>query len=265
MRMMSIASGSSGNCIYIGTDNAHILVDDGISRKKVLEGLAKLDLKADDIDAILVTHEHDDHIKGLGVLERHSITPIYATGGTLKGISGYKNIGAMPEGIYHSIEAGSQFNIKDISVKAVHISHDAADPVAYVFESGSKKAGIATDLGTYDEGIISNFNNLDTVMIEANHDINMLMTGPYPYPLKQRILGLRGHLSNEACGRLLGELISDRTEHIVLGHLSHENNFPDLAYETVRMEINLGDNAFKAEDFDIQVARRDVPSDIITI
>ena len=111
MRMMSIASGSSGNCIYIGTDNAHILVDDGISRKKVLEGLAKLDLKADDIDAILVTHEHDDHIKGLGVLERHSITPIYATGGTLKGISGYKNIGAMPEGIYHSIEAGSQFNI----------------------------------------------------------------------------------------------------------------------------------------------------------
>ncbi len=265
MRMMSIASGSSGNCIYIGTDEAHILVDDGISKKKVLEGLKKLDLSADDIDAVLVTHEHDDHIKGIGVLERHSTTPIYSTKKVLNYIENNRNLGAIPEGIYHPVTSGDSFKIKDIEIQTVPVSHDAADPVAYVFTNKEKKAGIVTDLGFYDERIVKAFSNLDTMLIESNHDINMLMTGPYPYPLKQRILGERGHLSNEACGRLLGEILNDKVEHIFLGHLSKENNFPDLAFETVRMEINLGDNRFKADDFDIKVARRDAPSDIIII
>lgn len=265
MRMMSIASGSSGNCIYIGTDNTHILVDDGISKKKVLEGLAKLELSAEDIDAVLITHEHDDHIKGIGVFERHCITPLYGTAETLEYISHYKNIGAMPDGIYHSIEAGDSFKIKDLEICSVSVSHDALNPVAYVFRSGDRRMGVVTDLGVYNEEIVENFTGLDAVLIEANHDVNMLLNGPYPYPLKQRILGQRGHLSNEACGQLLGQLLCDRTSRIVLGHLSKENNFPDLAYETVRMEINLGDNEFKADEFDIQVARRDVPSDIITL
>ena len=265
MRMMSIASGSSGNCIYIGTDNAHILVDDGISKKRVIEGLAKLELTPGDIDAVLITHEHDDHIKGLGVLERHCITPVYGTMDTLDYISDYGPLGKMPEGIYHSVTPGEEFNIKDISIRPVSISHDAANPVAYIFSSGLKKAGILTDLGCYDDSIRQNFKGLDAMLVEANHDINMLMTGPYPYILKQRILGNAGHLSNESCGRMLGEIIGDNTENILLGHLSKENNFPDLAYETVRMEINLGDNPYKAEDFNIRVAGRDMPSDIISI
>lgn len=263
MRMMSIASGSSGNCIYIGTDNTHILVDDGISGKKVIEGLRKLDLAPEDIDAILITHEHNDHIGGLGVLERKSMTPVYGTGGTLKYISQCNFLGKMPDGIFHAVDAGSSFTIKDLTIGTVPISHDAADPVAYTFESGNRRAGIVTDLGTYDDSIINAFSGMDVLLVEANHDINMLMTGPYPYPLKQRILGNRGHLSNAACGQLVGSLLGDKTGHVLLGHLSKENNFAELAYETVRMEINLTDNEYDAGDFDIQVARRDIPSDII--
>ncbi len=265
MRMMSIASGSSGNCIYIGTGQTHILVDAGISKKRIVEGLNKLDLTLEDIDAILITHEHDDHIKGVGVLERQCVTPVYGTGRTLDYITGYSALGRLPEGIYHSLIPGEEFCIKDMNFKAVSISHDALDPVAYVFSHRDKSAGIVTDLGVFDDEIINNFNNLNSVLIEANHDVNMLMTGPYPYGLKQRILSNRGHLSNESCGRLLGEIIGDRTENILLGHLSHENNFPDLAYETVRMEINLGDNNLKAEDFNIRVADRNQASEIILI
>lgn len=264
MRMMSIASGSSGNCIYIGTDNTHILVDDGISGKKVVEGLKKLDLKPEDIDAILITHEHNDHINGLGVLERKCMTPVYGTGGTIKYISGCDYLGKMPDGIFHTIDSGGSFTIKDLTIGTVPISHDAADPVAYTFKSGERKAGIVTDLGTYDDGIVDAFSGMDVLLVEANHDINMLLTGPYSYPLKQRILSARGHLSNESCGQLVGNLIRDNTEHIVLGHLSRENNFAELAYETVRMEINLTDNEYDAKDFDIQVAKRDIPSEIIS-
>ena len=114
----------------------------------------------------------------------------------------------------------------------------------------------------YTDEIVENFKNLDTVLIESNHDINMLMTGPYPYVLKQRILGGKGHLSNEDCGRLLNGILGGRTGSVFLGHLSKENNFPELAYETVRQEINLGESEFRAEDFDIKVANRSKPSDI---
>lgn len=265
MRMMSIASGSSGNCIYIGTDNAHILVDAGISKKRIVEGLKLLDLSLDDIDAIVVTHEHDDHIRGIGVVERQSMTPVYGTNGTLEYIKGYQPLGKLPEGIYHSVVPGNDFLVKDIRISPVSISHDAVDPVAYVFSNEDKKIGVLTDIGHYDSNLLESFQNLNAMLIESNHDVNMLMTGPYPYYLKQRILGNRGHLSNESCGRMLGELLNDKLENILLGHLSKENNFPDLAYETVRMEINLSDSSYKADDFNICVAGRDKPSDIISV
>ena len=262
MRMMSIASGSSGNCIYIGTDTTHLLIDDGLSKKKVLEGLAKLDLKAEDIDAVLVTHEHDDHVTGLGVLERFREIPVYGTRGTLERIIKNRKLGELPDGIFKPFIAGDTLTFGDITVSSTSVSHDAADPVAYTFSSGDSRAGIITDLGYYSDEIIKNFSELDSVLIESNHDINMLMTGPYPYMLKQRILGSKGHLSNADCGQLLGNILADRTCNIFLGHLSKENNFPELAYETVRLEINLSDIRFKAEDFNIRVADRSMPSDI---
>lgn len=263
MRMMSIASGSSGNCIYVGTESTHILIDAGISKKKVLEGLNQLNLKAEDIDAVLITHEHDDHIGGLGVLERHRAIPVYGTGGTIDAISGYSKLGKMPDNVLNKFVSGASFKIGDIEIDTTAISHDAAEPVAYTFSSGNSRAGIITDLGVYTDDIISKFSGLDTIFIESNHDINMLMAGPYPYVLKQRILGHRGHLSNEDCGRLLGQLLNDRTENVFLSHLSKENNFPELAFETVRMEIDLGDNSYKARDFNIRVADRNAPSDIV--
>lgn len=265
MRMMSIASGSSGNCIYIGTDDANILVDAGISKKRIVDGLKTIDLSLEDIDAILITHEHDDHIRGIGVLERKCVIPVYSTIGTLEFIKDCTKLGKLPTDIYNSIVPGESFCIKDLLVTPVSISHDAVDPVAYVFSKGDKRIGVLTDIGYYDDNILTAFQDLNALLVESNHDVNMLLTGAYSYSLKQRILGKKGHLSNESCGRMLGELLNDKMKSILLGHLSKENNFPDLAYETVRMEINLSDNNYKAEDFNICVAFRDRPSDIISV
>ena len=263
MRMMSIASGSSGNCIYIGTDNTHILVDAGISRKRIVEGLKVADISIDDISAILVTHEHIDHIKGLGVISRKEAIPIYTTSGTARGIMGCSSLGEISADICHIVEADCNFTINDMVIHPFMISHDANEPVAYTVTSGGKKAGIITDLGMYDDYIVDNLDGANALLVEANHDINLLQVGSYPYYLKQRILGNKGHLSNEASGRLVNRLLNDDLKGIMLGHLSKENNYEKLAFETVRLEIDMGENNYKAGDFPISVANREMPSDMI--
>ena len=145
------------------------------------------------------------------------------------------------------------------------ISHDASDPVAYLVSDGRHRVGVVTDLGYYDADIVSHMEGLDALLLEANHDIRMLQVGAYPYPLKQRILGERGHLSNETSGQLLGQILHDGMQHILLGHLSKENNYDELAYETVRLEISLGDNPYRGNDFPIEVAKRDRPSSLIRL
>ncbi|MDO5335888.1 MAG: MBL fold metallo-hydrolase [Eubacteriales bacterium] len=265
MRLCSIASGSSGNCIYAGSDDCHILVDVGISRKKIEEGLRTADLTGRDVDGILITHEHSDHMKGLGVFLRKYPVPVYGTFGTLHAISEMSCVGKIPEGLFHEIHEEESFYIKDIKVLPFAISHDAAQPVGYRLECREKSVGIATDLGKYDDAIVEHLQNLDAVLVEANHDIRMLEVGSYPYYLKQRILGDRGHLSNENCGRLLCRLLHDQMKAIFLGHLSKENNYEQLAYETVCSEVTLGDNPYQSKDFKIQVAHRDCPSELITV
>ena len=265
MRMCSIASGSSGNCIYVGSDHTHLLVDTGISRKRIEEGLKKLEIKGEAIDGVLITHEHSDHIQGLGVLSRKYELPIYATKGTIEGISGSTSLGKMPDGLFHTIRADEPFRLGDIEVKPFAISHDACEPTGYRFECGGRSAAVATDLGKYDEYTVSNLTGLDAVLLEANHDIHMLEVGGYPYYLKQRILGDKGHLSNELSGRLLCDILHDNLKHIILGHLSKENNYARLAYETVKLEVTLGDNDYKGEDLDMFVAGRDSVSDIIMV
>ena len=265
MRMCSIASGSSGNCIYVGSDHTHLLVDTGISRKRIEEGLKKLEIKGEEIDGVLITHGHSDHIQGLGVLSRKYELPIYATKGTIEGISGSTSLGKMPDGLFHTIRADEPFRLGDIEVKPFAISHDACEPTGYRFECGGRSAAVATDLGKYDEYTVSNLTGLDAVLLEANHDIHMLEVGGYPYYLKQRILGDKGHLSNELSGRLLCDILHDNLKHIILGHLSKENNYARLAYETVKLEVTLGDNDYKGEDLDMFVAGRDSVSDIIMV
>ena len=196
MRLCSIASGSSGNCIYVGSDNAHVLVDVGISKKRIECGLNSIDMDVKDMDGILITHEHSDHMKGLGVLSRKYHLPIYATRGTIQAIQGMSSIGKMPEGLFHEVWEDQEFQIKDLTIHPFRISHDAAQPVGYRLNWKEQSVGIATDMGTYDDYTVENLKNLDALLLEANHDVRMLQVGSYPYYLKQRILGKWGHLSN---------------------------------------------------------------------
>ena len=265
MRLCSIASGSSGNCIYVGSDCAHVLIDAGISGRRVEAGLNSLELTGRDLDGILITHEHSDHIKGLGVIARKYGIPIYATGGTVDAMVRSGSLGKIPEGIFREIREDEPFLIKDLVVNPFTIPQDAAQPVGYRLECGEHSVGIATDLGKYNEYIIENLQNLDALLLEANHDIRMLQVGRYPYYLKQRIMGDRGHLSNENAGQLLCRLLHDNLKAVFLGHLSKENNYEELAYETVCSEVTMGDNPYKSKDFKIQVAKRDYISEIVTV
>lgn len=265
MRLCSIASGSSGNCIYVGSDATHLLVDTGISCKRMVEGVQSLGISPSELDGILITHEHSDHISGLGILARKYEIPIYTTQETYEAIKQDKKIGLLPEGLFREVRYDEKFTIKDMSVYPVRISHDAKKPVAYRVGCEKKKVGILTDLGNFNDYIVECMAGLDAVLLEANHDVNMLQVGPYPYYLKQRILSDRGHLSNELCGRLLDRILHDGTKHVLLGHLSKENNMPELAYETVRLEIDMSDSPFKAKDFQLSVAKRSEVSDVIEI
>ncbi len=263
MRFASIASGSSGNCIYTGSDHTHLLVDAGISAKKIEQGLRELGLSGNDVNGILITHEHTDHICGLGVLLRKYEIPVYATEKTIRRILNTSTLGAMPGELFHVIQADEGFSVGDLDIDPIAISHDAADPCAYRVEHEGKAAAVMTDLGEYSGYTVEHLQNLDVLLLEANHDIRMLETGPYPYYLKQRILGTRGHLSNESAGHLLCDVLHDRMKHIFLGHLSKENNYPDLAYESVKVEISLGECPYKGSDFPITVASREKMSEIV--
>lgn len=263
MRMKSIASGSSGNSIYVGTDATHILVDTGISGKRIDEGLKMLDVDGHDLDAIFVTHEHSDHIQGLGVISRKYNIPIYATRGTIQAILDTSAGSKIDTVLFNEITYDKPVWVKDLEISPIKISHDAAEPTAYRFQSEGKKAAIMTDLGYYDDYIVSKLRDLDAIFLEANHDVRMLQLGRYTYQLKQRILGKRGHLSNETSGRLLSSILNDHMKYIYLSHLSKENNMPELAYEAVRLEVTMSDTDYRGDDFDIRVAKREMPSDTI--
>ena len=265
MDFFSEASGSSGNCICLGSDQCHVMIDAGISGKRIEEGMNTYDYTTSDMDGVLITHEHSDHIQGLGVVARKYGLPIYATKGTADAILQSSSVGKIDPSLFHVIEAGKTFFIGNLEIYPMSISHDAADPVAYLVSDGRHRVGIVTDLGYYDADIVSHMEGLDALLLEANHDIHMLQVGAYPYPLKQRILGERGHLSNETSGQLLGQILHDGMQHILLGHLSKENNYDELAYETVRLEISLGDNPYRGNDFPIEVAKRDRPSSLIRL
>lgn len=265
MDFCSIASGSSGNCIFVGTEKTSVLIDAGISGKRVKEGLYAIDRKPEELNAILITHEHSDHIKGLGVLARKYGIPIYSTEGTIRAMKGQNLLGKVDEALFHPVLPDQKFSIGDLEVQPFRVSHDAAEPVAYRMQCEEKSVAVATDLGYYDDYIIDHLKGLDAVLLESNHDVNMLQVGSYPYYLKQRILGRRGHLSNDNAGKLLGEILHDRMKAILLGHLSRENNYEALAMATVCAEITEGDNPYQAGDFAIEIASRDMPSRMIAV
>ncbi|MBQ4361444.1 MAG: MBL fold metallo-hydrolase [Lachnospiraceae bacterium] len=265
MELCSIASGSSGNCIFTGSGSTRLLIDTGLSKKRILEGLAGIDVGPGDLDGILITHEHADHVCGLGVMARALHIPIYATRGTIRGIKGMTSLGKIDEDLFQVISADVDFTVGDLTVHPFHISHDANDPVAYRITDGRRSVAVATDMGTYDAYTIRNLEGVNGLVLESNHDIRMLEVGPYPYPLKQRVAGEYGHLSNEWSGRLLSEILHDDISQVFLGHLSQQNNIPELAYETVKLEVTLGENPYRGEDLPIGVASRTEPTRCVTI
>ena len=260
MRMASLSSGSSGNAIYVGTEETHLLVDAGISNRRIEKGLNEVGIPADGLNALMVTHEHSDHVQGLSVLMKKHAVPLYATEGTLQALKRKGILDHCPEELVHVVRAGEPFLVGDVKISPFSVDHDAAEPVAYRFDSGNTAAAVATDMGHYTEETVRRLKGLDCILIESNHDIRMLEAGPYPYPLKRRILGDFGHLSNESAGRLLSEILNDNVKKIILGHLSKENNLPELAFETVKWEISAGACPYKGTDFRIEVAKRDAVS-----
>ncbi len=263
MRFESIASGSSGNCIYVGSESTHILVDAGISRKRTMDALAQRELSLQDMDGIFITHEHSDHISGLPMIAKKADMPFYATEGTIEAIRKMAKFEGIDPERFIPVRADEKLTIKDLTINPMKISHDAADPVGYRINNGNKKVCVCTDLGCYNDYTVECLKDSDVLLLEANHDVRMLQAGPYPYMLKQRILGNRGHLSNVSSGQLLSRILNDHMKAIYLGHLSHENNHPDVAYETVRVELMFAENDYDADDIPIRVADRKNPSGLL--
>ncbi|HVI41102.1 MAG TPA: MBL fold metallo-hydrolase [Anaerovoracaceae bacterium] len=228
----SFSSGSSGNCYLIKSENTAVLVDAGISGKKIYEGLEKTATPRELLAALLITHEHSDHTKSIKTLMKKE-----------KSLKAYANAmtwGQINSGICEEqkeiFETGDTFLVGDILVKTFHVSHDAAEPVGFTFSSGGKQISIVTDTGCMSEEIISEIKDADILILEANHDVDMLKIGRYPWFLKQRVLGEEGHLSNTAAGETILRLLSESSKErcILLAHLSKENNFPEMAYQTVK-------------------------------
>jgi len=226
----SVGSGSSGNCHYVGYKNTNLLIDAGLSGKKIETNLSKADVDIKTVKGILITHEHSDHIKGAGILSRKHDIPIYTNEVTWESMK--DKVGKVKDHNIKIFKSNEQFEIDNIIIKPFSIDHDAAEPVAYSFYNGKEKISIATDLGCINDNIRQNIFKSKLVILESNYDEQMLMMGSYPYYLKKRVLSNKGHLSNEDAANFCTELINKGTETILLAHLSKENNFPELAYET---------------------------------
>lgn len=264
MRLCSIASGSSGNCIYVGNGFTHLLVDAGISAKRIEEGLTQLGVLPRQLSGILITHEHSDHIQGLKVFLKKYQIPLYSTRKTLESLLRGKNALECDYHQLYQIQYEEDFKIGDITIHPFPISHDASQPVSYSFSCQNQKIGMATDLGVYNEHTIRALNDSGILYLEANHDERVLMVGKYPYALKQRILGEYGHLSNDTAAELISKLLHKDLKCIILGHLSKENNYPELAFETVRQMVVSNWN-FENEIPEIIVANRDSISKAVQI
>lgn len=263
MKFCSLYSGSSGNSVFVGSEKAKILIDAGLPGKKIDEALKQIGQNLSDIDGIFITHEHIDHIKGVGVLSRKYDIPIYAPHDTWVAMEGI--IGKIKEHNIKVMDRRSTVTVKDIDIKSFIIPHDAASPVGYTINLEEKMVSIATDFGTFTKEIEDNIKNSEVILIESNYNPQMLDMGPYPYNLKQRIKESHGHLSNEDCGEAIVKILKNGfRKNIVLGHLSNTNNTPELAHLTVS-DILTANNINVGSDVFLSMANRHNPSKVITL
>lgn len=254
MQFCTLFSGSSGNCAYLSTDRGALLIDCGMSGKQTLEALQKAKLNLSSIHAILITHEHTDHVKGAGVISRKLHIPVYATEGTWEGM--HRVVGELPRQHRMIIRQDESFFVNDVEAVPFHIPHDANEPTGFRFYTGRYSVAVATDLGYFSKFVYQAVEGADIVLLESNHDPDMLQNNPsYPARLKTRILSRKGHLSNEAGAEAAVMLAQSGTKHLLLGHLSQENNTPDLAYQVVSSAL-AGAGAAVGDDVTLHVAER---------
>lgn len=257
----SLYSGSSGNSLLVQTSDTRILIDAGESSKKISSALSSLDIDPNSINAILVTHEHTDHIKGLGTFSKKYNVPVYANARTWD---------AMPE---QSIKINEKnirnftieenFEIGDLKIHPFKIPHDAANPCGFNIIHNNKKISIATDIGHMTSNIAHKLEDSIFVLLESNYDPDVLKYSRYPYLLKQRIAGPNGHLANIDAGKTISFLMNSGLKEVMLGHLSKENNFPELAYKTVVNELI--ENKMDCDKIKIKVANRSFPSGLVNV
>ena len=259
----SLYSGSSGNCLFVETENTKILIDAGVSQRKIIDALASFNVDISEVDAILVTHEHSDHTKNLGAISQKYNIPVFINEKTLNTLTSQKD--KISEDNQHIFTSNKSFSLKDLDIFPFSIPHDAADPCGFNIFYKGKKLTVATDIGHIENKMINNFKDSDFILLEANYDPDILKYSRYPYQLKQRILSPIGHLSNSTAGKTLTELVlkSSNSRRAMLGHLSKENNFPELALKTVYDE--LAQENITKKDVNIAVANRDFPSKLIKI
>lgn len=240
LKFSVLASGSSGNAVYVETEKTRLLVDAGLSAKQIQILFEKAACgEVGDIDGILVTHEHSDHIKGLGVLARKFKLPIYANKNTWNAMNGLIGEVNTEQKFEFEMETVKTFN--DLEVESFGVSHDAVEPMFYVFHHNGRKLALMTDTGYVSDRMKGIIRDSHSLVIESNHDINMLMMGRYPWNIKRRILGDHGHISNEDCGHALAGVIGDGTKHIYLAHLSKDNNMKDIARLAVEQTLKTYD------------------------
>ena len=256
----SLYSGSSGNSLFVETPNTRLLVDAGVSSKKIETALKSIDIDPSTIDGILVTHEHSDHVQGLGTLSRKFDLPVFVNQETLDAMPKQKD--KIPEKNIKTFKVNDKFSINDLDIKSFSIPHDAANPCGFSIFKDDKKISIATDIGHMTNDILKNLEESLFVMLEANYDPEVLRYSSYPFSLKTRIAGPTGHLSNEIAGKTISYLINSGLKNAMLGHLSKESNFPELAYQTVIDELISNNNQ---DNLILNIASRDTHSKIIDI
>ena len=257
----SLYSGSSGNSLFIETQNTKLLVDAGVSSKKIETALNDINVDPNTLDGILITHEHTDHVQGLGTLSKKFDLPVFVNQETLDAMP--KQRDKIADKNIKTFKVTDKFEIGDLEIKPFSIPHDAANPCGFNIWKDNKKISIATDIGHMTNPILKNLEESLFIMLEANYDPEVLRCSSYPFTLKSRIAGPTGHLPNEMAGKTISHLLKSGLKNAMLGHLSKESNFPELAYQTVMDELI--SNNYKENSIQLSVASRDIHSKMINI
>lgn len=231
MQIHTLASGSSGNSTLITGGGSHVLLDAGISCRKITTRLTQAGVAPSELSGLLITHTHSDHVCGVAVLAKRLGLPIYLSGAAAEDL--LRKCPTLEESMLHEVTPGTPFQVGNVTVCAFSTPHDAPGSMGYLFQADGTRAAVVTDLGYLSDAVVDALTDIDLAVVEANHDVDWLRTGPYPYYLQERVLGKYGHLSNELCGELAVRLAKTGASTLVLAHLSAENNTPERAWETV--------------------------------